>query len=51
MFEALVVAAAFAAPAAEKVPDFSAVQWWNSIPLTVEQLRGRTIFVESFRTW
>ena len=34
-----------------EVPDFDADAWWNSIPLTVEQLRGRTIFVESFRTW
>lgn len=35
----------------DQAPDFEADAWWNSIPLTVEKLRGRTIFVESFRTW
>lgn len=49
MLSSLVVAAALAAPA--DMPDFNADAWWNSVPLTVEQLRGRTIFVEVFRTW
>ena len=26
-------------PAGEELPDFNAVEWWNSIPLTLEQLR------------
>lgn len=50
VLSSLLLTAALAVPAAE-VPDFQADLWWNSIPLTVEQLRGRTIFVESFRTW
>lgn len=37
--------------ASEELPDFNAVEWWNSIPLTLEQLRGRAVFVEVFRTW
>lgn len=45
----LLLTAALAAPA--DVPDFNADAWWNSVPLTVEQLRGRTVFVEVFRTW
>jgi|RhiMethySRZTD1v2_1073278.scaffolds.fasta_scaffold2675068_2 hypothetical protein len=32
-------------------PDFGAIEWWNSPPLTLGRLKGRAIFVESFRTW
>lgn len=32
-------------------PDFAADAWWNSVPLTIEQLRGHAVFIEAFRTW
>lgn len=51
MLTSLMLTAAIAAPAGDQMPDFAADTWWNSIPLTIEQLRGRAIVVESFRTW
>ncbi len=52
MFAAMVLAAtATFAGGDDKVPDFGAVEWWNSIPLTTSRLKGRAVFVESFRTW
>jgi hypothetical protein len=47
----LSAAACLPGPTGEELPDFNAVEWWNSIPLTLEQLRGRAVFVEVFRTW
>ena len=35
----------------EGTPDFGALEWWNSPPLVLGRLKGRAIFVESFRTW
>ena len=32
-------------------PALEAVQWYNSPPLTLEDLKGRTVLVEVFRTW
>jgi len=53
MLSSIVLALAAASPRgdASELPDFDATLWWNSIPLTLEQLRGRAVFVESFRTW
>jgi hypothetical protein len=52
MLPSLVLAASAAlAGGDEKLPDFGAVEWWNSIPLTLGRLKGRAVFVESFRTW
>ncbi len=35
----------------EPAPVIEAVQWYNAPPLTLEDLKGRTILVEVFRTW
>ena len=45
--------AATAAVAGDDVvaPDFGALEWWNSPPLALGRLKGRAVFVESFRTW
>ena len=32
-------------------PELDAIQWYNSPPLTLEDLKGRTVLVEVFRTW
>ncbi len=52
MFASLLLAAATAVGGDDKAPpDFGALEWWNSIPLTIGRLKGRAVFVESFRTW
>jgi hypothetical protein len=54
MFASLLLAATATAGAgepAQRAADFGAVEWWNSPPLTLGRLKGRAIFVESFRTW
>jgi hypothetical protein len=48
--------AAFARPAAAQAvgtppPEFVPVKWYNTPPLTLEELRGKAILVEVFRTW
>ena len=57
----LPVAAALALPLAawtgagtgEKagLPEFKAAKWYNTPPLSVEDLEGKVAFVEVFRTW
>jgi hypothetical protein len=53
MFASLVLAASAALAGGEQkaATDFGAVEWWNTIPLTLGRLKGRAVFVESFRTW
>ena len=38
------------APGAQ-MPEFKAVKWYNTPPLALEQLQGKAILVEVFRTW
>ena len=35
----------------QPLPDIEAVKWYNTPPLALEQLRGRAVLVEVFRTW
>jgi hypothetical protein len=35
----------------QKPPELAAVKWYNSPPLTWEQLQGKAVMVEVFRTW
>jgi len=52
MLASMVMAASAAlACGDDKAPDFGALEWWNSVPLTLGRLKGRAVFVESFRTW
>ncbi|MEM7307498.1 MAG: hypothetical protein AAF682_12545 [Planctomycetota bacterium] len=52
---AVVATAALGSPAAADVggtpPEMVAVKWYNTPPLALEQLRGKAILVEVFRTW
>lgn len=52
MFATLVLAATAAVGGGDKnALDLGAVKWWNSTPITLSRLKGRAVFVESFRTW
>ena len=35
----------------EAAPALDAVKWYNTPPLALEQLRGKAVLVEVFRTW
>lgn len=54
LFSSGVLALAAAAPTAAQsgtMPDFSGATWLNSPPLSVEDMEGRAVLVEVFRTW
>ena len=40
-----------AAQASGTMPDFTDAKWYNTPPLTVEDLEGHAVLVEVFRTW
>jgi thiol-disulfide isomerase/thioredoxin len=40
-----------AKPSARQAPPFEAAYWLNSEPLTLEQLRGKTVVLEFWATW
>ncbi|MGB0954127.1 MAG: hypothetical protein ACPG31_12975 [Planctomycetota bacterium] len=33
------------------MPDFTGATWLNSPPLSIEDMEGRAVMVEVFRTW
>ena len=35
----------------ETLPAIEAVKWYNTPPLALEQLQGKAILLEVFRTW
>ena len=35
----------------EKLPKMDVLQWYNSPPIAEENLAGRAVLVEIFRTW
>jgi len=35
----------------ETPPELGAVKWYNAPPLALEQMQGKAILVEVFRTW
>ena len=35
----------------ESPPEIEAVKWYNTPPMALEQLQGKAILVEVFRTW
>lgn len=51
------VGAFFAAPAAaqarigEAPPEFVPVKWYNSPSMTLEELKGKAVYIDVFRTW
>jgi len=52
---ALVATVAATAASAQSIgqrpPEIKAVKWYNTPPLALEQLQGKAILVEVFRTW
>ena len=45
------VAGAASAQVGEKPPEFDAAKWYNTPPLLLENLQGKAVMVEVFRTW
>jgi hypothetical protein len=49
--------AALAAPAkafggvGEAPPEFKATKWYNTAPISLEDLKGKTVHLVVFRTW
>jgi hypothetical protein len=35
----------------DPAPEFQPVKWYQSPPLTLEQLRGKAVLIVVFRTW
>ena len=35
----------------ETPPEIQAVKWYNTPPLALEQMQGKAVLVEVFRTW
>lgn len=40
-----------AAQAGQPLPEIRAVKWYNTPPLTNEDLHGKAVLIEVFRTW
>jgi hypothetical protein len=43
--------AATAQRVGDQAPEFKPVKWYQSPPLTMEQLRGKAVLLVVFRTW
>jgi len=48
---ALASASAAVTPGDERPPELDPVKWYNTPPLALEQLQGKAVLVEVFRTW
>jgi hypothetical protein len=38
-------------PPSGKVPEFNALKWYNTAPLTLDDLKGKAVLLQVFRTW
>ncbi len=47
----LALASTAGAQVGEKPPELEAVKWYNTPPLALEQMLGKAVLVEVFRTW
>jgi hypothetical protein len=34
-----------------KPPEFNAIKWYNTAPITLEDLKGKAVLLQVFRTW
>jgi hypothetical protein len=50
-FAVAVLASPAFTQSASALPELKAVQWYNSPPLVLEDLRGKAVLIEVFRTW
>ncbi|MBI3818044.1 MAG: hypothetical protein HY286_05075 [Planctomycetes bacterium] len=48
---ALAPAASAQAKLGAPPPEFDAVKWYNSPPLTLSELKGKAVYLDIFRTW
>ena len=46
-----IAAGAANAQVGEAPPEFDAAKWYNTPPLLLENLQGKAVMVEVFRTW
>ncbi len=55
LFGLLLTCAALLAPARAQggrdAPEFDGKKWYNTAPLTLEDLKGKAVHVVVFRTW
>lgn len=57
IFSMILFVGALAAPLSAQAkigsppPELDAVKWYNSPPMTLAELKGKTVFVDVFRTW
>ena len=49
----LVAAAAVAMPsrAPDKAPEFKAIKWYNTAAIGLDDLAGKAVLIQVFRTW
>lgn len=38
-------------PAGKSPPEFKATKWYNTAPLSLDDLKGKTVLLQVFRTW
>lgn len=38
-------------PVGQVPPEFKATKWYNTAPLTLEDLKGKAVLLQVFRTW
>lgn len=48
---AVALASTAGAQVGETPPELEAVKWYNTPPLALEQMLGKAVLVEVFRTW
>ena len=34
-----------------KAPEFNATKWYNTAPISLEDLKGKAVLLQVFRTW
>ena len=48
---ALAMASSTSAQVGSELPELKAVKWYNTPPLAMDQLHGKAVLFEIFRTW
>lgn len=38
-------------PVGQVPPEFKATKWYNTAPLSLEDLKGKAVLLQVFRTW
>ncbi|MDA1260122.1 MAG: hypothetical protein O3A20_05820 [Planctomycetota bacterium] len=46
------LSSAFSGPSlGAALPEFDAAKWYNTVPISVADLKDKTVLIEVFRTW